>query len=621
MLRTGIPIKISLFSFIQFILPLVVIVVFQQMFQLTAEIILGHLLVILCLNLTIIGLGFMLFSKKTMHYHRFTTYLIAGLFGILNVLLYYTYLFAFFGKHFNSKVFTLQIILGYLKYLDQFIQNFEISPILVYGILIFIPIVILIAILSLRNTIKREVLGLKNWIQKNRYNNPTRLFKYTIVGFLLSIGFLVGVVFSSYSKIPYYFFSMEEPVTTFFLNKDPFDGRILSDENEDVGVRSAYPKDIQFDKKNVVVIVIDALRSDHLSLFGYERQTSPFLDSLYASGDLRKMDLSFSNAAESFAGINAILRSKIWAHLGYNNFSLPELLKDQGYDLNFLVSGDHTNFSGLKSFYGQNSDFSSYIDGSMSTKHSDPNDDQIIFEGLEHIPMYDKSPSYFHFHLMSVHNLGVRLNTFKTYTPAYRTIFDAENYINRYDNGVLQVDTYLKQIFRRLTEKGYLQKSIVVITGDHGEALGERELFGHSRNIYTNQILTPILIYDSEKVEYKNLKYATSIDIAPTIVDRLGLPIPETWEGVSLYSEVNNGKLSFHQQGTYYAIISSKDDRRYKLIYDSRTGQQELYDLNSDLYEKTNIIDSLDVKYVNTLRWYMTEFNLDYDKIYHFKPQ
>ena len=543
-------ITFSLFIFIQAIFPLVVIIIFQQIFLLSPKIIIGHLLVNLCLNSIIVGLGLLLFSRKLIKYQRFTKYIIAGLFGILNVLLYYTYLFSFLGEHFNSKIFTLQIVLGYLKYFDELITNFSVSPILVYAVLFIIPILIFTGIFFLTNSILRGILRLKNFIQKHNFNNPPKLIKYNIIGFLLLMGFLSGVVWAKSSKIPFLFFNIEEPIVTVFFNNDPFDGKILSDTNEDIGLRNSYPKDLDFERKNIVIIVIDALRADHLSLFGYKRETSPFLDSLYATGNLHKTDLSFSVAAESFAGVNAILRSKIWGHLGYNNFSLQQLLKDQGYDLNFIVSGDHTNFSGLKSFYGKDSDFNYYLDGSITNKYSDPNDDRIILEGLENIPPYDNTPSFFHFHLMSVHNLGLRLNKFKIYKPAGRTTFDVENYINRYDNGVLQADDYLKKIFNRLSQKGFLQNSIVVITGDHGEALGERGEFGHSRNIYTDQILTPILIYDSENVEYKNTSYATLVDIAPTIVDRLGLPVPESWEGVSLFSEENNRQLTHRQQGT-----------------------------------------------------------------------
>ncbi len=612
-------ITFSLLIFIQAIIPVIAIIIFQQIFLLRPEIIFGHLLVVYGLNLLIAGLGVLLFSGEYIKRQGIAKYVLASLFGVLNVLLYYTYLFAFLGEHFNSKIFTLQIVLGYLKYLDGFMTNFSLSPILVYAVLFIIPVVIFAGILLLRNSIKQGILGLKKFIQKHHFNNPPKLIRINIVGFLLLTGFLSGLVLVKRTEIPFFLFKIEEPVVTVFFKNDPFDGKKLSNSYEEIGIRNSYPKDIDFERKNVIMIVVDALRSDHLSLYGYKRETSPFLDSLYATGSLRKVDLSFSVAAESFEGINSILRSKIWAHLNNNSFSLQHLLKDQGYDLNFIVSGDHTNFSGLKSSYGKNSDFNYYLDGSITQKYSDPNDDRILLEGLENIPPSGKTPTYLHFHLMSVHNLGVRLNKFKVYQPSGRTTFDAENYINGYDNGVLQADNFIKRIFSSLSEKGYLQNSIVVITGDHGEALGEREEFGHSRGVYTDQILTPILIYDPENVEYKNTSYATLVDIAPTIVDRLGLPVPDSWEGVSLFSEEFNRELTYHQQQSEkFAIIHSKEDMRYKLIYDSKTGKQELYELNSDLYETKNIIDSLDLEYVNTLRWYMKEFDLNPHDLYEY---
>lgn len=609
-------ITFSLFILIQLFLPIVIIIIFQQYFLLQKEIIIGHLLVLVFLNFFITLAGLLLVSIKI--FQSVTKYFIAGLFGILNVILYYTYLFAFTGEHFNSKIFTLQIVLGYLKYLDQFIVSFAISPFLAYSVLLIIPVLIFTGTLFLSNSIQLGFLSLKRFVQKHHFSNPPLYIKFSMIAFLLLLGFFSGVLIATYSKIPQLLFKIEEPLATVFFNNDPFKGRILSDTNEDIGLRNAYPKNLEFQKKNVIIIVIDALRTDHLSLYGYERPTTPFLDSLYAGGNLKKVDLSFSVAAESFAGINAIVRSKIWANLGYNNFSLQQLLKDQGYDLNFIISGDHTNFSGLKSSYGKMSDFNIYLDGAITNQYSDPNDDRIILEGLEKVQPYHETPAYFHFHLMSVHNLGLRLNKFNIYKPAGSTTFDAENYINRYDNGILQADNFIKMIFNELSEKGYLQNSIVVITGDHGEALGENGLFGHSRSIYTNQILTPIIIYEPSDVEYKNTSYATSIDIAPTIVDRLGLPIPESWEGSSLYSEEDSRQLTYHQQEMHYAIIHFKEDMRYKLIYNSKTEKQELYELNSDLYETTNIIDSLDVEYVNTLRWYMSEFDIDPEKLYKY---
>jgi arylsulfatase A-like enzyme len=99
------------------------------------------------------------------------------------------------------------------------------------------------------------------------------------------------------------------------------------------------------------------------------------------------------------------------------------------------------------------------------------------------------------------------------------------------------------------------------------------------------------------------------VDIAPTIVDWLDLPIPESWEGKSLLRKTNRA-YTFHQMGEDYAIINHKENAKYKYVYNSKTHQQELFELNSDLYEIKNIIDSMEVQYVNSLRYQLTQFGL-----------
>lgn len=602
--------KFTLLFFTQISISTVIIILFQQTFLLNPIIIIGHLFVIFCINLLIIVLGFLIYSRKLINYQKISNYTFSSLYGIFIILLYYVYLFAFLGKNFNSRIYTAQIIMGYLKHLNGLLKVFSVNPLLVYIGLFVIPLLIIITYLYMASSFGNGFLVLRQFIFKHNFNNPPRYIRVNIIVFLLLVGFGSGVVIVKYSSISSHLFRMEEPiVSVFFKNNEPFQGQTISNNNDDFGIRSNYPKNINFSKKNVILIVVDALRSDHLGLYGYNRKTSPFLDSLYSSGNLKKIELSFSAAAASFAGINSILRSKIWANMGYNNFSIQQLLKDQGYQINFLVSGDHTHFYGLKSFYGKNSDFNYYIDGSTTKKYIIA-DDRIIFEGLEYIKNYNNNPSYFHFHFNSAHAAGIRLEKYKKFRPANASQLNIENYTNRYDNGILQADDYLKELFKRLSSKGYLQNSIVVITADHGEALGERGEFGHVKNVYTDQILIPILIYDTDTVEYKNLTYGTSLDIAPTIVDRLGLPIPESWEGNSLFSEEPR-EFTFHQMDEDYAIIHTIDNLRFKYVYKSKTKEQELFELNTDLYETKNIIDSMDMQYVNRLRNQLTQFRLN----------
>ena len=550
-------VQFSLLFLVQIILSTVVIVIFQQTFDLKPIIIIGHLFVICIVNFAFILFGVSLHTIRFFENNKFIKYFVSLIYGVIILLISYAYLFAFLGKSLNSRIFTIQIVLGYLKHLNGLIHMYSIHPIFIYSGLLVFPLFIIISFLFSAQFIDKGFQVFKQCILNHNFNNPPLFIRIKMVVFLFFLGFASGVLLIKCSSISRKLFQIEEPIVSFFFkNSDPFQGQILANDNEDISLRKNYKKNIDFQKKNVIIIVVDALRSDHLSLYGYKRHTSPFLDSLYASGDLKKIKTSFSVASGSFPGVNSILRSKIWANMGFNNFSVQQLLKDQGYDINFLVSGDHTHFYGLKSFYGNDSDFNYYIDGSNTKKYIVA-DDRIIFEGLKNIKKYNKNPSFFYFHLNSAHSAGTKIDRYKMYRPANVYTINIENYTNRYDNGILQADDYVKKIFFDLRLKGYLQNSIVVITADHGEALGERGEFGHVKNVYTDQILIPILIYDTDKLQYKNLIYATSVDIAPTIIDRLGLPIPESWEGKSLLSD-DNREFKFNQMGNNYDIINKK---------------------------------------------------------------
>jgi len=605
--------KYGLFISIQLFISIGYIVLFQQIFGLRPVVIIGHLFVVICGHILILLSAILLFSQRFIRYKTITKYLVSLSYCIFSVTLYYSYLLAFSGEHFNSRIFNFEIALGYLKYLNEIVSNFSLSPLLVYSVLFIIPLCIFASIIWITSLIYGGILEIKNSIFSFSYNSLTNKGKvYSgLIIFLITLIIGTSIILLQKEPLSNRLLRIKEPfISVYFDNSNPFNGQLVSNNNEDIGIRNKYPKDIIFQKKNVILIVVDALRSDHMSLFGYERKTTSFLDSLYKAGDLKKVALSLSVAGESFAGINGILRSKILANMGYNNFALPQLFKDQGYQLNFIISGDHTNFYGLKSFYGKNSEFDYYIDGSETIKYSDPNDDRIIFEGLEKIEHYHGDASYFHFHLMSTHNLGVHLDEYKTFEPAARKGLKFDNYLNRYDNGILQTDAYIERIFRELDTKCYLQNSIVVLTSDHGEALGERGKYGHGKNIYTDQLLVPILIYDSDTVQYKNMDYATTLDIAPTIIDRLELPVPESWEGSSLLSKSPRA-YTYHQKDEYYAVVHTTDEQQTKYIYNNRTQEEELYNLTADLYETNNLISTADVGYVDSLKNQLTQFGIE----------
>src|SRR5262249_48616936 len=337
-----------------------------------------------------------------------------------------------------------------------------------------------------------------------------------------------------------------EPLTSFFLSvtevhfeADPNTRAALREEQ--AIERASYRVGHDFQKRHVLIIMIDSARADHLQVYGYGRQTTPFLARLLASGRLRLVKRALSTCSESNCRIMSTLGSQTYRDLSVDNFKLYDVLRDQGYRLFFILAGIHSWY-GLKDYYAEKPDV--LFDSTNSLRYP-ADDDRVLFEGLDKVPASDGTPAFFQFHLVSAHEGGVRQERFRIYNPCdfswTSTFFrqpPAEVMINWLDNGVRQADAIVEELFEVLERKGYLHDSLVVLLADHGEGFGEHgsswHYFGHTRFLYQEHISIPLMIYDTPSAPYQNLEFATQMDVAPTIVDRLGLPIPASWRGRSL---------------------------------------------------------------------------------------
>jgi arylsulfatase A-like enzyme len=228
-------------------------------------------------------------------------------------------------------------------------------------------------------------------------------------------------------------------------------------------------------------------------------------------------------------------------------------------------------------------------------------DDRLVLEGLERVPAASPGrPAFFYVHLMSPHYLGVQFPESHVFTrrddrvspgPDPYKILDQLNKPDRYDDKVLQTDGIIRRLFDALSAKGYLDAAVVVVTGDHGEGLGERH-WAHGWNLYNEDIRIPMLWYDAPAASYPDLTFATQVDIAPTILDRLGLPIPASWAGQSLLAPVHE-RFTHHQ--TYFfpnrfAVLYRDEHALFKFIATPEYGKEELYDLRKDRDEVRNLV-------------------------------
>jgi sulfatase-like protein len=366
----------------------------------------------------------------------------------------------------------------------------------------------------------------------------------------------------------------------------------------DALLRASYPRQPGTRRKHVVLIVVDSLRADRMQLYGYPRPTTPFLSQLVQGGRMKKVKAAFSTCSESFCGITSILAGREFRDISARTFQLQDVLSDEGYQTWFLLSGNHTAWNGLPSFYHASD--GTLFDGSQTERYS-MDDDRVVLEGLERVPPASSGrPAFFYVHLMSTHYLGVQFAESHVFTTRddqvspglepYK-ILEQLNKPDRYDDKVRQADGIIRQLFEALAAKHYLDDAMVVVTSDHGEGLGERH-WAHGWNLYEEDIRIPLLIYDVPSVSYPDLSFAAQIDIAPTILDRLDLPIPASWEGRSLLSPLRQ-RFTYHQ--TYFvpnrfAVLYRDRDALYKFIDTPEYGKEELYDLTRDRGEVRNLV-------------------------------
>jgi len=375
-------------------------------------------------------------------------------------------------------------------------------------------------------------------------------------------------------------------------------------------------------RKNVVVIMLDSLRADRLSMNGYPRNTAPFLAGLVSNGQAANVDMALSTCASSYCGIASLLTSLPFHQLSSRTFKLNSVLKRAGYRTSYYLGGDHRTWRYLWAYYA--ADVDDLVD-CTSVGCTDAESDKELIAHFERLEQFDGKPRFFFIFLMSPHMLGTKYEEFRRYeasldvhaivadhgrqmpanfdrdgVPSYPALSrsEVEAVSNNYDNGVIQGDAMVQRIFAELERKGYLENSIVMITGDHGEQLGEKGAVLHGRSLYQSDIRVPLIIYDSDLAAYRNLAFATHVDIAPTILDRVGLSTPWSWAGVSLMRP-SQPRRTLHQ--THYrhrpcaAVIDLTSAALHKYIRCQSEGgpeSEELFDLRADPDERRNIARS-----------------------------
>jgi glucan phosphoethanolaminetransferase (alkaline phosphatase superfamily) len=396
-------------------------------------------------------------------------------------------------------------------------------------------------------------------------------WKWGLVVFILIAAFLGKNIILDWKRTLHF---EQEPLTYFVLGPmwEIHTDRLLMEQKPRTTADDACIEQVTVKEKNeklVVIILVDALRSDHLPMYGYERNTSPFLDSLYRSGALQALPYSFSGSSNTIGGVSSLFFSRDWNSLNMSQLNLMQYFKKSGYKTYAFLTGYHSGWYGLSAMYRTSCDY--FYESTSAYNHA-VDDDLVTLKKIESTRLQPNS--FVYIHLLSTHEIGKRDNRFRVFMPDKIGLTTSQRtpIINNYDNGILQADFVCRQIFNKLQRDSLLPNTTLFIVSDHGNLMGEDNQYGHAGGLHEKLLEIPILMYSQDSSWHFTRKTGSLKDLAPSITEKIFGDKPTCWAGQSLF--MNSG--SFYQTTAsaatvktdlYNATISEKNDSLQLSIY------------------------------------------------------
>ena len=365
-------------------------------------------------------------------------------------------------------------------------------------------------------------------------------------------------------------------------------------------------------KPDVFLIIIDTLRADHLSCYGYDRDTSPVLDSLAASGTLfsrcqAQAPWTLPAHASIWTGLSTAshmvsIRDMITYGLSTDLDNIATILKKEGY-----VTLGFVNVILLGNSFGFDNGFDHYSCVTRGHGRAAETVDEVLEWFIEN--RGNPNPKLAVIHLFDVHAPYDPPAPFDTRYSSSGTEGitdwevsdevellnpeDRDHLIDMYDGEIAWVDAQLGRLFGRLRELGISENALIIVTSDHGEEFLEHGLWGHGYSLYQELLHVPLIISGPGIPSgVTNSALAAQYDILPTITGYLGISIPDHVEGMDLFSPSQELR-TIPSSGTIIGHCSTGDPAKFesiysvlnqysKGIYNFFTDEQQMYDLNLD---------------------------------------
>jgi arylsulfatase A-like enzyme len=345
---------------------------------------------------------------------------------------------------------------------------------------------------------------------------------------------------------------------------------------------------------NVLLITIDTLRADHLGAYGYRRRTSPRMDALAASGALFERAYTFwPKTRGSFV---MMMTGRLPAVNGYGkshpilvdfNPTLASVLKGAGYETAALV--DNPNVAAR---YGYAKGFDRYretweepaLDGEVARTRA------ITDEAVDFLRAKRTAPFFLWLHYVNPHapytppppfdvqfldaaaRRGRRLPVVAEFRGGIPRQWAVEGqdrlgyYVAQYDGEIALADREVGKVLDALAGSPHAAKTMVVLTSDHGESLGEHDYyFDHGQDVHEPSMAVPLLLsVPGAPAGVRSGALASTLDLVPTVLDAVKVSYPPDLAGRSLLREAAG------EAGPGPARLFGGNERNHAATWDAR---------------------------------------------------
>ncbi len=355
------------------------------------------------------------------------------------------------------------------------------------------------------------------------------------------------------------------------------------------------------DKPNILLITVDTLRADHLASYGRTQARTPNIDALAAEGVLfenviAQTPITLPSHATLLSGVYPFQHGlqDVVGRMRPGISTFPEWLKAKGYKTAAFVGS-----SVLAADWGLNRGFDFYEDSfsfrglrQIDFSRVERPAGKVLELAAEWLKANKGQPFLIWTHLYDPHDPYLPPEPFATQFKD-----------NLYDGEIAYVDAMLGRFFETMKAEGVWDDTLVIFLSDHGESLGEHGEEFHAYYIYESSLRVPLIFKIPQKLTRgrfeKGSRVANQVrvvDVAPTLLQLLGEPIPEQVQGEGLlalmsgrrpgvqlpaYAETHYPRIHFG-----WSPLFSYSNARYKFI---EAPTPELYDLASDPGELKNV--------------------------------